>query len=117
MTTSLPDQRIPEASAHASVAQLHALTSLRFVAAALVVLFHYKAHLFADNGWPTPKLAEIGYTGVTFFFILSGFILAYNYWQTDFSQSNNLIRFFQARIARVYPVYICSLAVSSVLFR
>lgn len=50
-----------------------ALTSLRFFAAALVVIFHYpgKQDVFPQLFW------RFGYEAVTFFFVLSGFILTY----------------------------------------
>ena len=58
-------------------ASLPALTSLRFFAAAAVVLAHLES-----GGVPLlPKdgLADAGYQAVTFFFVLSGFILVYVY--------------------------------------
>jgi len=112
MTRPVSEPVAAAVSAHGRIVQLHALTSLRFFAAILVVAFHFRTHLFTDNGWETPSLVEIGYSGVTFFFILSGFILAYNYWQTDFSRRGNLSKFVRARIARIYPVYVLSLLVA-----
>jgi len=95
----------PRASAHAPVEQLHALTSLRFFAAMYVLLFHYVSSL---TGTQT-SLTRIGYTGVTFFFMLSGFILAHNYQRVDFSERISRHRYYVARLARIYPVFIVSL--------
>lgn len=71
------------------------LTSLRFFAAAIVVISHlgYDYHL--------------GGMGVTFFFILSGFILSYNYAIKfmDWS-SKQLISMWISRVSRIYPVHI-----------
>lgn len=94
----------------APVEQLDALTSLRFVAAMYVLLFHYVAAF--PGGSPNPNFTRFGYTGVTFFFILSGFILAHNYHAVDFGERLNRYRFFAARISRIYPVYLLSLLVS-----
>jgi peptidoglycan/LPS O-acetylase OafA/YrhL len=116
MTTRNAETAAATKPAHAPTRQLHALTSLRYFAAMMVVLFHYKGPLFIDNGWQTPRLIEIGYVGVTFFFVLSGFILAYTYAQTDFSQRANRVRYFQARVARIYPVYVVSLVISLPFF-
>jgi peptidoglycan/LPS O-acetylase OafA/YrhL len=56
-----------------------ALTTLRFFAALLVVLFHHGQGLVAEMpGW-CQVIVRGGYVGVPFFFVLSGFILAYNY--------------------------------------
>lgn len=65
------------------------LTSLRFFAALLVLAHH--AGVFPP-----------GYAGVTFFFILSGFILAFNYLDR-LEHRGDLIAFARRRFARIYP--------------
>jgi peptidoglycan/LPS O-acetylase OafA/YrhL len=99
---------------HPQVRQLDALTSLRFLAAMLVVLFHYSTVHFGDA--PKTGLSSIGYTGVSFFFMLSGFILAYNYRKVDFSVAQNRYRFYWARAARIYPIYLASLLIAAPFF-
>jgi peptidoglycan/LPS O-acetylase OafA/YrhL len=95
-----------EATAHPAVQQLEALTSLRFLAALYVLLFHY-------TGIPGSvfdgQVVRLGYTGVSFFFVLSGFILAHNYHQADFAKPGALYRYLLARLSRIYPVYVLSL--------
>jgi peptidoglycan/LPS O-acetylase OafA/YrhL len=49
-----------------------------------------------------------GYLAVALFFLLSGFILAYTY-EDQIVSAKNRIRFFEARFARIYPVYLLSL--------
>jgi peptidoglycan/LPS O-acetylase OafA/YrhL len=49
-----------------------------------------------------------GWTAVTMFFILSGFILSYTY-TGQIERPRGKIRFWQARFARIYPVYFLSL--------
>src|SRR5262245_41059626 len=97
------------AKGHRAAENLAALTSLRFFAAMYVLLFHY--------GPIYPPLysgfIRTGYTGVTFFFILSGFILAHNYHRVDFKERNDRYRYFTARLSRIYPVYILSLLVGA----
>jgi peptidoglycan/LPS O-acetylase OafA/YrhL len=99
-------------------ARLAALTTLRFFAAFYVVLYHaYPA--------PRPGSAELasakpllrasytfcshGFSAVSFFFVLSGFILAYNY---PGDRRVSLGRFYRARFARIYPVYLLGLVVA-----
>ena len=79
---------------------LPALTSIRFFAALWVALFHMTAMKAFDFSNPALQhLASIGYSGVSFFFVLSGFILVYTY----SGRSTSHRAFWQARFARVYP--------------
>lgn len=89
--------------------QLHALTSLRFFAALIVVLFHFAPLITYPPG--LKQLIGMGPTGVAFFFVLSGFILTYTY-QAKFSAVITLAQigtFLQARFARVYPMHLVAL--------
>jgi peptidoglycan/LPS O-acetylase OafA/YrhL len=96
------------AGLHQAVEPLPALTSLRFFAAAYVVAFHFTPVYFpAVAGW---GVLALGYSGVTFFFLLSGFILAYNYKDVDFRDRQNRRMFYGVRLARIYPVYLLALA-------
>jgi peptidoglycan/LPS O-acetylase OafA/YrhL len=51
------------------------------------------------------ELSSIGYVGVSFFFVLSGFILVY----TCQGRSVNVMNFWRTRFARIYPAYVFSL--------
>jgi peptidoglycan/LPS O-acetylase OafA/YrhL len=92
--------------------RLPALTSLRFFAAFHVVIFHFQAmQIFIGPAW-FQKLSSIGYVGVSFFFVLSGFILVYTY----AGRTLNLKDFWRARFARIYPAYAFSLLVTGPWF-
>jgi peptidoglycan/LPS O-acetylase OafA/YrhL len=84
---------------------LPALTSLRFAAALLVFTWHCV---------PTRRVSvvfSLGYAGVAFFFLLSGFILTYAY-RDAFRERLSLraLRaFYAARIARVYPLHLATM--------
>jgi len=62
--------------------------------------------------WRAPgclALLDKGYLAVSLFFILSGFILVYTY-QGKISGTDSVVRFWEARFARIYPVYLLALA-------
>jgi peptidoglycan/LPS O-acetylase OafA/YrhL len=81
------------------------LTSLRFVAALLVFSWHCV---------PTRRVSAVfslGYIGVAFFFLLSGFILTYTY-REAFGERLRLdaVRaFYAARFARIYPLHLATM--------
>lgn len=87
-------------------ADLRPLTTLRFFAAAWVVLFSFWPHL--DFGF-MPNLVAKGYLGVETFFVLSGFILSHVYLAQAGQGRLNYRGFLWARIARVYPLHIATL--------
>src|SRR5580765_4025535 len=89
----------------ASRPRLPALTSLRFFAAFHVFLFHIQAMGAVFGAVWFQKLSSIGYVGVSFFFVLSGFILVYTYAGKPINAGD----FWRARFARVYPAYAVAL--------
>lgn len=94
--------------------ELKPLTSLRFVAAFWVLLYHFKDHLGFELG--QFGLIADGYLGVDLFFTLSGFILAHVY-LTEFEGGRfGYARFLQNRLARVYPMHLAALAAMIGLF-
>jgi peptidoglycan/LPS O-acetylase OafA/YrhL len=97
-------------------ANLPALTSLRFFAAVIVVLAHLESGgvpLLAVNGG-----AAAGYHAVTFFFVLSGFILVYVYSGPREGEGLSVAPqvFLAARFARIGPAYYLGLALMLPLF-
>jgi peptidoglycan/LPS O-acetylase OafA/YrhL len=82
---------------------LDALTGLRFVAAMLVVLVH--GFKFAQGYTSIGPLAS---NAVTFFFVLSGFILTYVYHER--LANTGVLKFYWARFARIWPLHIFCLA-------
>jgi len=86
--------------------EIKSLTSLRFFAALHVVLFHNIHFLGTDISYlsgPIKSAIEHGDSGVSFFFILSGFILTYVYRQDD--RKIRFREFMKARVSRIYPLY------------
>lgn len=89
--------------------QLPALTSLRFIAATAVVLFHVP-YVLPDSVGLSP-LPE-GALGVSFFFVLSGFILRHAHAPEGFRP----LTFYRRRAARVLPLHHATLILWTCLF-
>jgi len=87
-------------------ARLDALTGLRCFAALNIVFFH-----FGDpkSFGPLAPVVDAGYLSVSFFIMLSGFVLAYNYAGRAREGKLDRVRFWKARFTRLYPVYLLSL--------
>jgi len=85
---------------------LTSLTSLRFFAALGVFLSHLA---FLKESEYSYLFVDKGYIGVTFFFILSGFILSYSYSNV---KNITLKSFYIARFARIYPLHFITLIIS-----
>ena len=92
--------------------RLPAVTSLRFFATFHVALFHMNEMGALTGPRWLKAFAGIGYVGVSFFFVLSGFILVYTYAGREI----RLHDFWQARFARIYPAYLFSLLISFPFF-
>ncbi|RKH90306.1 acyltransferase [Corallococcus sp. AB045] len=98
-----------------SLQQLHALTGLRFLATAHVVAYHVYHLVFTGTEAP-PGLHGLlgsGYVSIGFFFVLSGFILGYNYLERPPDTYEARKAFWVARFARIYPVYVLGLALDA----
>lgn len=99
--------------------EIRALTGLRIVAAVWVVLFHFRPMLGDASPGFRDALAPVldcGAQGVDLFFILSGFVLTWNYLDRmgrSWSVLANL-HFLWLRLARVWPVYLVTLHLAAV---
>ncbi|MFT8549590.1 MAG: acyltransferase [Acetobacter okinawensis] len=88
---------------------LQSLTSLRFFAA-LCVVIHHIWHA-APHSWLSDKIGEFGWLSVSFFFVLSGFVLMWSY-----KPAESYGYFVLKRIIRIYPIYIITLLISLFAF-
>jgi len=91
--------------------ELAPLTGIRFYAALLVYLYHVLIipgmEALAGGRW----IFNAGDVGVSFFFVLSGFILTYNYadvFRNGLSLANYR-RFVWDRFTKIYPVHLAAL--------
>lgn len=96
-------------------ADLPSLTGLRWSAALLVFLYHVSVVQYF--GGPPAKLADTAFdagdAGVSFFFVLSGFVLTWS------APNAHAAPFYRRRFARIYPLHfataLCALALAFTL--
>ena len=93
---------VPPADRPPATPKLPALTSLRFFAAAMIVMLHAQAYF----GIVTPLQRFTLTQGVCFFYVLSGFILTYAYPSLN---RRGVQRFLVARLARIVPLHLVAL--------
>jgi len=105
----MPDAPAPVSAQPAGAPRkppLPALTGVRTLLAINIMFFHFTP---PHMRYLYPVINN-SYVFIGFFFLLSGFVLAYNY----ADRPAPLVKrdFWRARFARLYPVYVLSLAVS-----
>lgn len=87
------------------------LDGLRGVAALMVVAFHlFEAHAGGD---PEKQIINHGYLAVDFFFLLSGFVVAYAY--DDRWGGMSVASFFKRRLVRLQPMIIVGTLIGAAL--
>ncbi len=88
---------------------IRSLTGMRFFAALLVAFSHFPEVI------PVKSLAVAlerqGAAGVTIFFVLSGFVLTYNYLDEFGRATDTVSSFYRNRVARIFPVHLVALLV------
>jgi peptidoglycan/LPS O-acetylase OafA/YrhL len=90
----------------AAKATLAPLTSVRFLAAVRVAMYHFVEWYNKDFWWRGLMYTPIS---VSYFFVSSGFLLAYNYAERVDRGEMNYRNFFVGRCARLLPVYFLGL--------
>ncbi|MEV7203826.1 acyltransferase family protein [Streptomyces griseoluteus] len=100
-------------------ASLPSLTGLRFIAAVMVFFFHSSffeplTNPFADRGtaegfqW---LFSKAGWMGVSFFFVLSGFVLTWSSRRND-----SVTGFWRRRLLKIFPNHVATWALAMLLF-
>lgn len=88
------------------------LDGLRGVAALFVVAFHL-FEAYAGNN-PQKQIINHGYLAVDFFFLLSGFVVAYAY--DDRWDRMSVLGFFKRRLIRLQPMVVMGSVIGAALF-
>lgn len=101
--------------AHQKVTRLYALDLLRGICAVMVAAYHF--NLWSNLAEPPIVhgiIAFWGLYGVSIFFILSGYSLAYSYGQAFSSEiaPGKLVRYMKRRAGRIAPLFVGILALS-----
>ena len=95
--------------APASPVYFPGLNGLRFVAALLVILSHVeemKRYFGYANYRSVPAISQMGGTAVTFFFVLSGFLITYLLLREKRQTGTvSLSTFYLKRLLRIWPLY------------
>lgn len=79
---------------------------LRAIAATMVVVYHVTLRIL-PTGATQPYYLDVWGAGVDVFFVVSGYIM----WMTTIARPVTTLRFFQARLLRIVPLYWATLAV------
>lgn len=88
---------------------MNAIQSLRFFTAFIIFLLHLN---FIKSSSIYKNFFSEGFLGVTFFFILSGFILSYSYEKKIIREEVDYLDFIIARLARIFPTHIITLIIA-----
>lgn len=92
--------------------RVESLTFFRFIAAFIVVVFHFGKDTELAN--LAPGFLTSGPEMVTFFFVLSGFVMILSYYaKTDFSTK----KYWENRAVRILPSYIISMLAVFILMK
>ena len=99
--------------------EIPSLTGLRFFAAFFVFLSHGLPQIMPMDiikpAWYT-ILSSLYVEGMSLFFVLSGFVIHYNYSsRLYFNQRRSMFNFFVSRFARLYPLFLLGLAIDLLL--
>ncbi len=94
--------------------QFPALTGVRALAACMVFFHHLPIHIKPDF---LVGLQLTFYWGVDLFFVLSGFLITYRYYEKTSLSGRWLFKYFTNRFARIYPVYFLVLTIVILLLK
>ncbi len=98
-----------QAFSPSSKSHIEALDGLRFLAALFVAMAHYSSATLNPSPL-TDLITTLSGLGMTLFFVLSGFVIHFNYCNL-IKQPGGLKKFAVARFSRIYPLYILVLLI------
>lgn len=93
--------------------RLDQLTFTRFIAAVSIVIYHFGNRVFPFKIKGISFLFEQANIGVSYFFILSGFVMCFAYGKKN---KIEFLDFLKRRFARIYPVYFLAIFLLLIIF-
>ena len=78
---------------------------MRAVAAIMVFVYHNRKYWRNDLPFEIMRFISEWHVGVTVFFVLSGFLLAYRYEEKPLESKKSYLKYILLRIARIFPLY------------
>jgi len=90
---------------------MNQLNSLRFIAILFIFLFHARQCFGMPDNYIVGNMVA---AALTFFFFLSGFILAYRY--QNIHSLKEILNFYKNRLAHLWPLHIFLLLITIILF-
>ena len=97
---------LPKRTKFELILRIEQLTFTRFIAAISIVVFHYGNNCYLFNNEYISFIFEQANIGVSYFFILSGFVMIIAYGNRE---KVNFIEYIKNRLARIYPVYLLAI--------
>src|ERR1700712_1417903 len=82
------------------------LTGLRAVAAIMIFCFHFRKFWFGYLPTFINRALNEFHIGVSIFFVLSGFLIAYTYKDEPLRSKTAYLKYILVRFARIFPIYI-----------
>jgi peptidoglycan/LPS O-acetylase OafA/YrhL len=93
--------------------RIEQLTFTRFIAAFAIVISHFGGGSFLFNNALVSFIFKHANIGVSYFFILSGFVMIIAYHNNT---SINFLTYLKNRFARVYPVYFLAIVLTLLIY-
>ena len=78
---------------------------MRAIAAIMVFVYHNRKYWRDQLPFEVIRFISEWHIGVTVFFVLSGFLLAYRYEETPLESKKSYLKYILLRIARIFPLY------------
>lgn len=85
------------------------LTFTRYIAAVVIVFFHFGSNIYPFSSGLLHEITRKGNLLVSYFYFLSGFVMTIAYGMRPLRRTSDMIRFWNARFARIYPMHLLAI--------